>query len=303
MTEPLTIESAADLLYAIPPEEFVARRTVLAKETKAAGDKDLGARIGRLGKPTRSAWMINILARDAADELHELLELGAALAEATRALSGPDLRALSTQRNAAVDALVRRAVALAANHDHAASEAQRTEVAQTLQAALADPNVARVVRSGVLTRATQYGGFGPLDVIGAVDPGHLPTPTAQRTATGADDSRDSAGEEGDTDEATAREAARTAAQARLAEATAAASRAIAAAEEADREVDRAAEQADELIMQVAQLRSRLNAAEAEAETARTTLAEATERRDRTRAAADEADRAVVTAESALRDLT
>lgn len=297
--EDLTIEVAADRLYALPPEEFVARRAALAKEAKETGQKELAARIGKLRKPTRSAWVVNLLARDAGDELQELLDLGEALAEATRALSGPDLRRLSTQRNAAVNSLTRRATALAADHDHPASEAQRTEVAQTLQAALADPNVAHVVRSGVLTRATQYGGFGPLDVIGAVEPGRIPTPTGS----GTPESRKGEGKGRDSKDSDEKEAARSSAAAALRAASSTASEATDAADRADREAESAALKADELIMQVAQLRSRLAEAETEAETARAALAGATDRRNRTRADAAAAAQAVESAEATLRDLS
>ncbi|MGO1972765.1 MAG: hypothetical protein ACTH2Q_07385 [Propionibacteriaceae bacterium] len=289
-----TIEGAADQLYAVPPAEFVAQRSALAKEVKAAGEKELAAQIGTLRKPTKSAWVVNLLARDAADELQELLDLGQALAEATRALSGPDLRRLSTQRNAAVDSLTRRAVALATDHDHLVSEAQRTEVAQTLQAALADPNVAHVVRSGLLTQATQYGGFGPLDVIGAVAPGRIPTPTGPGTA--------KAPKGRGKDAAADREAARKSAEATLRAATATASEATDAADRATRDAESAADRADELLMQVAQLQSRLAEAEAEAEAARAALADATDRRDRARIDAEAATKSVDSAEATVRDL-
>lgn len=302
--EDLTIEGVADRLYALPPEEFVARRTALAKEARAVGEKELATRIGKLRKPTKSAWVVNLLARDAGDEMQALLDLGEALAEATRALSGPDLHRLSTQRNAAVDSLTRRATALAADHDHPASEAQRTEVAQTLQAALADPNVAHVVRSGVLTRATQYGGFGPLDVIGAVEPGRIPTATGSGTSESRRDEGKGRGSKDATGKGAAeKEAARSSAAAALRAATSTASEATEAADRTGRELEFAALRADELIMQVAQLRSRLAEAETEAETARTALTEATDRRDRARIDAAAATRAVESAEATLRDLS
>lgn len=299
ITPDTTVEEVADRLYAVPPEEFVAVRTASVKAARSAGQRELARRIGALRKPTKSAWVVNLLARDAADDLQELLDLGAALAEATRALSGSDLRRLSTQRNAAVEGLTRRAAGLAADHDHTLSEGQRTEISQTLQAALADPNVAHVVRSGVLTQPTQYGGFGPLDVIGAVEPGRLPSPTGstgRRSATGQQSSTDGDGD-------AARQAARAAAEARVREATATSAAAVEAADRAAAEAESATERADELIMQVAQLKSRLSEMEAEAEAARTAVAAAVDERDRTRRAAEDAARTVASAEAELRDLT
>ena len=157
----MDLESAADELYAGSPDDFIERRKALVTQARAAKDRALATSIGLLRRPTRSAWLVNLYARRAPDELGALLELGEALQDAQRQLSGPDLRRLSADRGKALAAATRRAVELGHDHGYDAPEAARMEVSQTLQAALADPEVAERVRTGTVTQAQAYGGFGP----------------------------------------------------------------------------------------------------------------------------------------------
>jgi hypothetical protein len=157
------LESAAVELYGASPDEFVSRRTALAAEARAARDRPLAKAIGQLRRPTRSAWLVNLLVRESPGEVTDLLELGAELQEAQRQRSGPDLRRLSQQRQAALNALTRRAGALATEHGHAATDASLQEVSQTLQAALADRSIAALVRIGRVVQPASYGGFGPME--------------------------------------------------------------------------------------------------------------------------------------------
>jgi len=48
------LEAAARELYALAPEEFVAARTRLVREARAAKDRALATEIGALRKPTRT---------------------------------------------------------------------------------------------------------------------------------------------------------------------------------------------------------------------------------------------------------
>jgi len=157
----MELDEVARELYDGSPDDFVAVRKTRAAEAKAAGDRDLVKQINSMRRPTRSAWIVNLLSFQAADELSGLLDLGAALAEAQQRLSGNDLRQLSRQRSAAISALVRRGSQLAQVRGHTPSEATLREVTDTLQAALSDPQVAETVRQGRLTQPQSYGGFGP----------------------------------------------------------------------------------------------------------------------------------------------
>jgi hypothetical protein len=155
------LASAADELYAGSPDDFIERRKALVTQARAAKDRQLATAVGALRRPTRSAWLVNLYARQAPDELGALLDLGEALQAAQEQLSGPDLRRLSAERGKALAAATRRAVELGRDHGYDAPEAARLEVSQTLQAALSDPEVAAQVRAGTVAQAQAYGGFGP----------------------------------------------------------------------------------------------------------------------------------------------
>lgn len=159
----MDLDEAAAVLYGGSPDDFVSRRTALAGQARTAKNRELAKAIGGLRRPTRSAWLVNLLARQAGPELGQLLELGDALREAQTSLAADDLRRLSRERSHAVAALARRAAALGAEQGYTAPDAAVQEVSSTLQAALADPGVAADVRAGRVATAVSYGGFGPME--------------------------------------------------------------------------------------------------------------------------------------------
>jgi hypothetical protein len=181
---------AADLverLYTAAPDGFVNARTAAVTAARAAGDEATARRIATLRKPTVAAWMVNLLAIRRPELVADLVELAAALRTAQRELRGPQLRELSAQRRNTVSALVAeaRALAIAADPRLAAGKLPLAEVETTLQAALADVEVAEQVRSGRLIRAASYAGFGEVPrpqlrlVTGAAEPS-VPEPSALR---------------------------------------------------------------------------------------------------------------------------
>lgn len=180
---PADLDQVRDELYAGPPEKFVAHRSERAKKARAAKDRGLATAIAALRRPTRSAWMVNLLARGEPEQLAGLIDLGDALRLAQEQLSGPDLRRLSADRHRAVEALTRRAVALAADQGASATEAIRREISQSLQAALADPATAELVRAGWLSQPADYSGFGPIGRTASIAPVEAvesPTPVSLR---------------------------------------------------------------------------------------------------------------------------
>jgi hypothetical protein len=154
----------ADRLYGAAPETFVAERDKLVAEAREAGDRDRAAAIGKLRKPTVAAWLVNLLALRRPDLLAGLVELAGQLRAAQRELQGEQLRELSGQRRAAVDALVAqaRALAVAERPELARTKLPLSDVEATLSAALADEDVADQVRSGRLVRSVEYTGFGEI---------------------------------------------------------------------------------------------------------------------------------------------
>jgi hypothetical protein len=148
-------------LYSIDPADFIPRRAERVKEAKKSGDKDLATEIGKLRKPTLVAWAVNLASRELKTEFAGLLQLGDALRDAQRHLSGPQLKKLTAQRQQVVGALAKRVGELAEENGHPLNETAIREVGESLNAALADPDVAAKVRAGTLVAAATYSGFGP----------------------------------------------------------------------------------------------------------------------------------------------
>ncbi|MEC3918055.1 hypothetical protein [Nocardia sp. CDC160] len=157
----MTLEQVVAELYGLAPGEFVAARTEWVRRARESGDKALAEAIAKLRRPTVAAWALNVLAREASEDVAALLEVGEALRDAQRRLSGEQLRALGAQRQKVVNAVVGKAVELAAGRGQRLSEAVVREIGASLQAALADPQVAEELRAGTLTAAATYEGFGP----------------------------------------------------------------------------------------------------------------------------------------------
>lgn len=175
----MDLDTATDELYAGDAEDFVPRRTELAKQARTEGDKELAAAITALRKPSIAAWLVNLLSREARQDISALLDLGAAMRHAQARLSAQELRELSRQRQQVVRALATRAHGIAQDHGHSVSRDALDQVSDTLLAALADPEAAEQVRAGQLTTALSYSGFGPPGLSAVPNP-----PAAKKDGTG-----------------------------------------------------------------------------------------------------------------------
>ena len=156
------VESVSDELYGLPLDDFTSARNDREKQAKAAGEEDLAAQVHQLRKPNLVAWLANQLARERAGEIRPLLELGAALREATATLSGQQLLELSRQQRQVVHALVQQARRLANAAGRKVSEDTARGLEDTLRAALVDPDAAEALAAGRLTEGMQNSGFGGL---------------------------------------------------------------------------------------------------------------------------------------------
>jgi hypothetical protein len=153
------LRDATAELYSSDPDTFVERRNALTAQARAAGQPAAAKQIAALRRPTRSAWVVNRLVRAAPEVPGELASLGGELLAAQRSLDGPAIRELSQRRRQLIETLVRRAFTVTGQHD--APAALRDEVAATLGAALADPQVAAQLADATLTRVAHAEGFGP----------------------------------------------------------------------------------------------------------------------------------------------
>ena len=154
------LAQAASELYGLSPDDFRAARDERAAQARAAGDKDLARAIAGLRRPVVSAWLVNMLAREDAGQMGELLRLGESLRDAQEALAGDRLRELSAERRRLVAAMVSEAKRLAAREGRAVTLQVEREVEATLQAALADPGAAAEVAAGQLAGPLSYAGLG-----------------------------------------------------------------------------------------------------------------------------------------------
>jgi hypothetical protein len=174
--------AAAEELYSLRPEEFVARRTSLAAEAKDDGDKSLTAEIKKLTKPTTAAWVINMLVRHEPDQVEQVLGLGAALREAQASMAGDDLRQLGRQRRQLTAAVTREARGLAAELGQKIGDPVATQVEDTLHAAMVDEDAAKAVRTGLLVKPLAVAGTEAAAVVEAVAVAEALGETAVRRA-------------------------------------------------------------------------------------------------------------------------
>ena len=170
-----------DELYEVKPEEFTALRTKLAAAAKQRGDTDTAKQISAARKPTTAAWVVNRLALRDRDIRTRLAGLGERLKDAHAAMDGDRIRALSAEQRRLVDDVARAAFEEAELADPTA--ALRDDVTGTLQAAIADPDVAS--RLGRLTKAEQWSGFGEFGDTAMVFTRHARPASAQEARRGA----------------------------------------------------------------------------------------------------------------------
>lgn len=284
----MDLKTAADELYALSPDDFIERRKQLVAEARQARDRELATQINQLRRPTRSAWLINLLARHESEAVTALLELGAALQDAQQRMAGDELRQLSAERRKTVDTLARRAIELGREQGYSAPEGAVQEVGQTLQSGLGDPEIADLIRDGHLTQAVTYGGFGPTDLASALG-ASLPTKAPSQPKEKAVST-----EPAPADPKQRRQAEKAAKDAR--------ERATAtrkAAESAEAEAEAATQRADELADQVESLRTQLRQAEAAEREARETARAARKHYQELRQTAHSAEQAAIAADQAV----
>lgn len=148
-------------LYEADPETFTARRAELAAAAREAGQPEAAKRITALRKPTRSAWLLNMLVRAHPEVPSRLAELAAELREGG---DGARIRELTLARGRLIDELARQAFE-ALDADPPASV--REDVIATLGSAIADPDTAAELGAGTLVRAVRWAGFGAMPLAAA----------------------------------------------------------------------------------------------------------------------------------------
>ncbi len=155
----------ADELYAMSLADFTPARDARAKELKGTA---LASKVKALKKPSLAAWVVDLLARREADQVEQVLTVGAALREAQAAMSGDNLRELTKQRRQLTAAVTQQARALALEAGVKLTQSVADQVEATLTAAMVDGACAEAVRSGLLVTALSSTGVDEVDVAAAV---------------------------------------------------------------------------------------------------------------------------------------
>jgi len=144
-----------DALYAAKLPDFTPLRNKLAADAKKRGDTEAAKQITAARKPTTAAHAVNVLVLNDASVRQRLTDLGERLRAAHAGMDGGRIRELTAEQRRLIDELVRAAFKKSELNP---TGALRDDVTTTLQAAIADPEVA--ARLGRLTKAEQWSGFG-----------------------------------------------------------------------------------------------------------------------------------------------
>ncbi|WP_435737355.1 hypothetical protein V5D56_01800 [Cellulosimicrobium sp. PMB13] len=160
---PVDVDTLLDELYALPLEQFVVARTAASKRIKASGDAVGAERVGRLPKPTVAAWVVNQVAREHPEEVAALVAIGDELRDATEDRDRSRITALDRLRRERAEALVGTVRKAGEVAGRAVSASAVDRLAETLTAAVMDPDAGAVVQAGRLSQALQHVGFGIVD--------------------------------------------------------------------------------------------------------------------------------------------
>jgi hypothetical protein len=180
MADPADLRAIAHELYGLRPEEFTAARTEAESRAKAAGDKKLAKAVKGLRRPAVAAWAVNLLVRERAELVEQVVGLGDALRQAQSLLQGDALRELAKQRRQLVAAVTTEVRKLAKGEGQKLSDAATRQVEDTLQAAMTDRTAADAVLSGLLAQPLTSTGLDSLAEVLAVplESGAAPAPAA-----------------------------------------------------------------------------------------------------------------------------
>ncbi|MBY4131490.1 hypothetical protein HQO83_24145 [Rhodococcus fascians] len=261
------VDTVVDDLYSLAPADFVSHRSAYVARFKKAGDKAGATRISALRKPTVVAWLVNMLARRDESALAELFELGEQLERAQQRGDGHRLRELSTARSTSIRALTEKAISLGRDLGVTVGDNAAREISNTLNAAMADPEIRDRVRAGRTVVAETYSGFGPALLSLVPDPPET-EPDPPETDGEPDPAGDAPESAAESDAERLRQAEHDRLVAQLDSADTAFDAAREAADAADFDTERAAAERRRATAEVERLEAELDAARTRAKAAR-----------------------------------
>jgi hypothetical protein len=176
----MDLEAEIGRLYAGPLDEFVSERDKLARSLTRSGDREAGARVKALRKPTVGAWALNQAVRRRRAETEALLATGERLREAhEELLTGGDpavLRETMQEERSLTSALADCAEAIASETGKS-GPALRDRVRSTLHAAAVDQEAREELAAGRFVREREAVGLGSF---GVAAPAAVPAPAPKR---------------------------------------------------------------------------------------------------------------------------
>jgi hypothetical protein len=159
----MDLDAEIDRLYGLPLDEFVRERDELARRLGREGQRDDGARVKALRKPTVGAWALNQAVRRRRVETDALLATGRRLRAAHEDLmSGGDpavLRETMEEERSLTTALADCAEAIASETGKS-GPALRDRVRATLHAAAVEEEVREELAAGRFVREREAVGLG-----------------------------------------------------------------------------------------------------------------------------------------------
>jgi len=175
----MDLDEEIDRLYGTPLDEFVHERDELAKRLTRDGEREAGARVKALRKPTVGAWALNQAVRRRRAETDALLATGKRLRAAhEELLSGGDsaaLRETMEEERSLTSALADCAEAIASETGKS-GPALRDRVRATLHAAAVQEEAREELAAGRFVREREAVGLGPFE---SEQPGPASAPPAE----------------------------------------------------------------------------------------------------------------------------
>jgi hypothetical protein len=151
-------EAVLDELYSAPLDEFIARRTALAKQLKADGRADEAAEVGGARKPSVPLWTVNQLARRNKPAVNKVVEASDAL---RKALGKGDHDAFAAAQKEQADALKKLRDA-ARSLLGKATDPVLERVVSAFRTASVDDDLRDALLAGRLTEEPEASGFDAL---------------------------------------------------------------------------------------------------------------------------------------------
>ncbi|MBI1378894.1 MAG: hypothetical protein GC157_15660 [Frankiales bacterium] len=154
------VDTLADELYAMPPEQFIAARASVVAVAREAGQAAVAAELGALRKPTVTAWLANQVVRAVPDVVAGVIAIGPAMREATVAGDAAALRDLGRHRAALLGELIGAARAVAEEGGRAFTATHQRELEATFTAAAVDEDAAAALLTGRISAPLEVAGLG-----------------------------------------------------------------------------------------------------------------------------------------------